>query len=364
MFVMRTSGGGGVGARRSSAPSTPCWPTSMDGRVTPEGAARDYGVVFDADRLARRARPPGRPRQRAPGGGGRASERGTDDDTAGSWASTSAARSPTSCSATPKGEVVTCKVRDHARRSRGAVTAGIEELLGRTGVDPGRVARVVHGTTLATNVILERRGSPVAFVTTEGFADMVRLGREARVEDERFDLCFTTPEPPVEPRRHVRGPERVSSNGAVTSPLTRERGRGDRRGAPRDRHRGRHLLPQLLRRTRCTSVPSPRRSAPRSRTPTSWHVVGGLAGAARVRACDDHGHVRLRRPGDGRYLSGLEARCGSSASPGRSRSWTPSGGVMSAAMAARGPCCTLESGGAAGRHRRRARRAAHRRRRR
>ena len=58
----------------------------------------------------------------------------------------------------------------------------------------------MHGTTLATNVILEAEGQPVAFVVTEGFADLLRLGREARVEDDRYDLFFTTPAPPVEPR--------------------------------------------------------------------------------------------------------------------------------------------------------------------
>ncbi len=73
-------------------------------------------------------------------------------------------------------------------------------------VAPGDVSRVVHGTTLATNVILEQKGSPLAFVVTEGFADLLRLGREARVEDDRYDLFFTTPAPPVDPQPHVRSP--------------------------------------------------------------------------------------------------------------------------------------------------------------
>ena len=63
---------------------------------------------------------------------------------------------------------------------------------------PGDLARVVHGTTLATNVILERKGGRIAFVTTDGFGDMLRLGREARVEEDRYDLFFTPPRPPVE----------------------------------------------------------------------------------------------------------------------------------------------------------------------
>src|SRR6516162_8882245 len=75
------------------------------------------------------------------------------------------------------------------------VVAGIEQALADAGVPARQVARVVHGTTLATNVILERKGPPVAFVVTEGFADVLRLGREARVEEDRYDLFFTTPEP-------------------------------------------------------------------------------------------------------------------------------------------------------------------------
>ena len=46
----------------------------------------------------------------------------------------------------------------------------------------------------------ERRAAAVAFVTTQGFGDLLRLGREARVEDDRYDLFFRTPEPPIEHR--------------------------------------------------------------------------------------------------------------------------------------------------------------------
>ena len=78
-------------------------------------------------------------------------------------------------------------------------------MLGDAGVDPGAVTRFVHGTTLATNVILQRSGGPVALVTTEGFGDLLRLGREARVEEDRYDLFFTPAPPPVDARLHLRG---------------------------------------------------------------------------------------------------------------------------------------------------------------
>src|SRR6266567_9397278 len=74
---------------------------------------------------------------------------------------------------------------------------GVGQALDAAGVAPAEVTRFVHATTLATNVILERRGVPVAFVTTEGFRSMLALGRRARVEEERFDLAYEQPEPPV-----------------------------------------------------------------------------------------------------------------------------------------------------------------------
>ena len=89
---------------------------------------------------------------------------------------------------------------------RVGVIDGVRHVLQRRAAStPGDVSRVVHGTTLATNVILEQKGGPIAFVVTEGFADLLRLGREARVEEDRYDLFFTTPTPPVDAAAHVRG---------------------------------------------------------------------------------------------------------------------------------------------------------------
>src|ERR1051325_1482590 len=72
---------------------------------------------------------------------------------------------------------------------------GVRQALADTAIAARSVTRVVHATTLATNVILERRGVPVAFVTTAGFRWMLALGRRARVEEERFDLAFEQPDP-------------------------------------------------------------------------------------------------------------------------------------------------------------------------
>ncbi|MFF5259339.1 hydantoinase/oxoprolinase family protein [Actinomadura viridis] len=96
---------------------------------------------------------------------------------------------------------------------------GVERVLAATGVKPGEVSRFVHATTLATNVILERTGVPVAFVTTAGFRSMLALGRQARVEEERYDLAYVRPEPPVPLSHTFAVPERVAPDGTVLHPL-------------------------------------------------------------------------------------------------------------------------------------------------
>jgi N-methylhydantoinase A len=94
-----------------------------------------------------------------------------------------------------------------------AAVEGAVLALARAGVDGGAVSRVVHGTTLATNAILERRDSPVAFVTTRGFRSLLHLGRHARVEEERFDLLFRPPTPVVDLTRTFEVTERTGPDG-------------------------------------------------------------------------------------------------------------------------------------------------------
>ncbi|HEV2310861.1 MAG TPA: hydantoinase/oxoprolinase N-terminal domain-containing protein, partial [Acidimicrobiia bacterium] len=102
---------------------------------------------------------------------------------------------------------------------RVGVVEALRRVLGDAGVDAGAVTRVVHGTTLATNVVVERRGGPVALVTTEGFGDLLALGRQARVEDDRYDLGYTPPAPLVPAALTYEVPERVGAHGEVLVPL-------------------------------------------------------------------------------------------------------------------------------------------------
>jgi len=107
--------------------------------------------------------------------------------------------------------------------TRGNPSAGIgkaiEHMARAWQVPPGAIARFVHGTTAATNAVLERKGARIGLITTQGFKDVLEIGRQARTR--MYDLILE-PETPVflapgARRREV--PERVAADGAVLVPL-------------------------------------------------------------------------------------------------------------------------------------------------
>ena len=95
---------------------------------------------------------------------------------------------------------------------------GIQELL-RNQPD-AVVDNVVHGTTLVTNALIERRGSRTALLTTEGFRDVLEIGRELRYD--LYDLDIELPDPLVPRRWRYEVPERVLADGSVRTPLDEE----------------------------------------------------------------------------------------------------------------------------------------------
>ncbi|MBO2446789.1 hydantoinase/oxoprolinase family protein [Actinomadura barringtoniae] len=122
----------------------------------------------------------------------------------------------------PDGRVEVAKTLTTPGDPTEGLLRGVEQVLAGAGVPPGEVDRFVHATTLATNVILERTGVPVAFVTTEGFGSMLELGRQARVEEERYDLAYVQPDPPVPLTHTFAAPERIGAGGEVLRALDEE----------------------------------------------------------------------------------------------------------------------------------------------
>jgi N-methylhydantoinase A len=98
-----------------------------------------------------------------------------------------------------------------------AVIAAIREVLREAGLAPRDLSIIIHGTTLATNAIIERKGVKTAFVTTEGFRDTIEIRHENRFE--QYDVNIDLP-PPLVPRRlRFVVPERVNAQGKVIVPL-------------------------------------------------------------------------------------------------------------------------------------------------
>ena len=99
-----------------------------------------------------------------------------------------------------------------------AVVQGLGEVLARAGREPKDLAVVLHGTTLATNALIERRGARTALVTTEGHRDVLEMAYENRFE--QYDVNVDRP-PPLVPRRwRFTVPERMNAAGEVLAELS------------------------------------------------------------------------------------------------------------------------------------------------
>ncbi len=97
--------------------------------------------------------------------------------------------------------------------------AGIEVILAAAGdVGFSDLDSIIHGTTLATNALIERKGARLAFVTTEGFRDVLEMAHERRFD--QYDLNIQLPEPLVARDMRFCVDERTDVNGRVLKPLT------------------------------------------------------------------------------------------------------------------------------------------------
>jgi N-methylhydantoinase A len=113
------------------------------------------------------------------------------------------------------GRVVVTKVPSEPRNEAGALLAGLDAL----GIASREVRRLVHGTTVGTNAVLERRGARVAVLTTAGFRDLIEIGRTKRNIPALFVPTFVRPKPVVERRHRFEVAERLNADGSVLVPL-------------------------------------------------------------------------------------------------------------------------------------------------
>ena len=111
----------------------------------------------------------------------------------------------------------TAKVLTTPEAPERAVLEGTAAILCQAGIAPHEVGLMVHGTTLATNAVIERKGARTALITTQGFRDVLALRNESRYD--QYDLQLTLPEPLVPRRLRLPVPERLDRDGQVLLPL-------------------------------------------------------------------------------------------------------------------------------------------------
>ncbi|MGE3928218.1 MAG: hydantoinase/oxoprolinase N-terminal domain-containing protein, partial [Lautropia sp.] len=98
-----------------------------------------------------------------------------------------------------------------------AIRNGTAEVLEKLGIAPRQVSFIGHGTTVATNLVIERRGVPSGLLTTRGFRDVLEIGRQIR--PNLFDYTVVKPQPLVPRSRRLEVGERIDAAGDVRTPL-------------------------------------------------------------------------------------------------------------------------------------------------
>ena len=100
-----------------------------------------------------------------------------------------------------------------------AIVEGLHRVCAKAGIGAGAIGQIIHGTTLATNALIERRGAKTALVTTQGFRDVIEMRTESRFE--QYDLNLTLPEPLLPRNRRYVVAERMDARGQVLIALQR-----------------------------------------------------------------------------------------------------------------------------------------------
>ena len=244
------------------------------------------------------------------------------------------------------GAVRVGKVLTTAKDPAHGVEQGVQSLLDDAGVDPGRVRAVVHGTTLATNALIERKGARTGLLTTEGFRDALEIRHEGRYD--MYDLLIDPP-PPLVPR-HLRRevPERLGPDGAVLLALDEDAARRVIAGLVRDGVEAvaiclLHAYLNPVHERRLAELV--REAAPSVAVSCASDVVPEIREYERSSTTTANVYVA---PLMARYLEDLERRLTGLGVPGQLYIMQSSGGIALPPLARRLPIRLVESGPAAG----------------
>ena len=117
----------------------------------------------------------------------------------------------------PDGQLMTDKVLTTYPDPSEGCLRGLDTITARAGTDFSQIVEAVHGTTLGSNVVIERKGVGVGLLTTEGFRDVLHLGRQKRYQI--YDLQLVKPDPLVDRDSVLTVGERMRADGTVHRPL-------------------------------------------------------------------------------------------------------------------------------------------------
>jgi len=101
-----------------------------------------------------------------------------------------------------------------------AIIDGMKQVCSQASIQPAQIGQIIHGTTLATNALIERRGAKTALITTQGFRDVIEMRSESRFE--QYDLNLVLPEPLLPRQQRYTVEERIGAKGDVLIPLQRQ----------------------------------------------------------------------------------------------------------------------------------------------
>lgn len=118
-----------------------------------------------------------------------------------------------------QGELFSIKVLTTYAAPENAIIDGLHQVCAKANVAPSEIDQIIHGTTLATNALIERRGAKTALITTEGFRDVIEMRTESRFE--QYDLNLKLPEPLLPRHMRFTVPGRVNAKGEIMVDLDR-----------------------------------------------------------------------------------------------------------------------------------------------